>query len=523
MNIYLVRHGQSIGNTTRDIVSGKSDIRGLTLKGKNQILRSAWELREKPLTAIYTSPVVRARESAEIIQKAVNLPYYEAPYLSEWDHGDIEGKQWSEVSDILPAAFRKRGKEDYHTPYKGGESLEMVGKRVWEGFQGFVESHDSEGSFVLVSHMAIICTILYGIEIGDPQESRTEYVSYIHSTGVPNGSITHLQISSDRKQIVSISRNFKPLDHSDERVRVYASTHLNKDCMKATYKKTSSVTNEVYILESDDTHICKVMYDQEPFRADRLKKLYEYLQNHTTIPSPRLVVSDITYQYFNHPVLIQDYMSGEEQWIYLEKGQCMKKVFNQLLAILDQLHAIPVSDVAEFWMPDDWDTNSYKIWDRYMKKEAEKTVSALSKFKQVEQYYSKILQNIYKLIRLIETRRSLYVPIHGDMAPNNIILTRDGENCSLIRLLDFERAQVGDQLWEYAYYYGWLQRESSFAAGQWRSLLDERFESDEKEVFDLYTMLFHAWTARDTITYKGDTSRQKLGMQSLHILAEMCR
>jgi broad specificity phosphatase PhoE/aminoglycoside phosphotransferase (APT) family kinase protein len=523
MDIYLVRHGQSIGNTTREIVSGKSDTRGLTLKGKNQIFRSAWELRDKHPTVIYTSPVTRALESAGIIQKVLNKSLHKASFLSEWDHGDIEGKKWSDVVDSLPRAFRKRGKEDYSTPYRNGESLEMVATRVWEGFQGLVKIHNQDETLVLVSHMAIICTILYGIQKGDPRKSGSAFVSYIHSTGLPNSSITHIADFSSQTQRISISRRFKPFAHTEERVGIYAQVHLNKAFMEATYKKTSSVTNEVYILESDETHICKVMYDQEPIRADRLKQLYEYLQNHTTIPSPRLLISDTTYQVFHHPVLIQDYVSGVEQRVSLEKGHDMKTVFAELLSILDQLYAIPVSDVHAFWIPDDWDNNSHQTWKEYMQEEITKTRQALAAFTKIEQYHSNIQTKLYKLNRYINARQRTFVPIHGDLAPNNIILTPQEQSCSFIRLLDFERAQIGDRLWEYAYYYGWLQRESTSAAAAWLYLISPRLEPEEQIVFNLYSILFHAWTARDTITYKGDTSREKLGMQSLCILTEMCR
>lgn len=521
MHLYLIRHGQSIGNTTRHIVSGRSDTRGLTLKGKNQVLRSAWELRDTPVDAIYASPVARAQESAQILEYALSKPYHEASFLSEWNYGGIEGKRWDEVKADIPDVFSKRGKEDFCTPYQDGESMEMVARRVWGGFLSFVSDKNHDGSYILVSHMAIICTILFGLQIDDPRSSGDEYVSYIHSSGVPNASITHLEVTTNKQTIHSISRTLPAVTHSEESVQMYARAHFQKDSLKASYKQTSSITNEVYLLRSGKTLVCKVMYDQEPIRADRLARLYTHLQESTSVPAPQLLHADTSYVFLNHPVLIQDYLAGDEQTVCLERRYAMESLYADILGVLDELHAVPVDNVAPFWMSDDWDSNNYQNWIVYMNQEIDKTIHSLKGVREIEQKRDLILNKIAQIRTYLSKRTDLLVPIHGDLSPSNIIVSDESGSCRLVRLLDFERAQIGDRLWEYAYYYGWLQRDYPEEADVWSSMIRERVSGEEQDIFDRYVVLFHAWTVRDMLTYKGNENREHVGVQSLRILAEI--
>jgi len=155
------------------------------------------------------------------------------------------------VSSLLPSSFQLHKKEDFKTPYKNGESLQMLAKRVWNGFLGFTKANNSSESIVIVSHMAVICTILFGVTKGNPEDYEDEFVSYIHSNGVSNGSISQIELSELDYSLKSSTFHFTPLTHSPETIEMYARIHMKKDSLRASYKKTSSVTNEVYIIEDE--------------------------------------------------------------------------------------------------------------------------------------------------------------------------------------------------------------------------------------------------------------------------------
>ena len=66
MRIYLVRHGETEWNRTRRF-QGRSNL-PLNQEGKKQVRALALALKNEPLTAIYTSPLIRAFETARLIK-----------------------------------------------------------------------------------------------------------------------------------------------------------------------------------------------------------------------------------------------------------------------------------------------------------------------------------------------------------------------------------------------------------------------------------------------------------------------
>jgi broad specificity phosphatase PhoE len=91
MRFYFVRHGESEANTLH-IISNRGDRYRLTPTGQQQAQTLAEKLKPVPISAIFTSPLCRAIETAEILSHALGLPYYITDALSEYDCGILEGK-----------------------------------------------------------------------------------------------------------------------------------------------------------------------------------------------------------------------------------------------------------------------------------------------------------------------------------------------------------------------------------------------------------------------------------------------
>lgn len=70
--IYFVRHGEVYN--PKKIWYGRLPFHGLSKNGRNQIEETAKYLKNKQINVIYSSPLLRARQSAEIIRKKLNLP-----------------------------------------------------------------------------------------------------------------------------------------------------------------------------------------------------------------------------------------------------------------------------------------------------------------------------------------------------------------------------------------------------------------------------------------------------------------
>ncbi|HEV7391056.1 MAG TPA: histidine phosphatase family protein, partial [Burkholderiales bacterium] len=87
---YYLRHGQTETNAHR-LVAGSLDV-DLTALGREQALAAAKALTREPITQIYSSPLKRARHTAEPIAAALNVPLAIIAEIAERNWGDLEGK-----------------------------------------------------------------------------------------------------------------------------------------------------------------------------------------------------------------------------------------------------------------------------------------------------------------------------------------------------------------------------------------------------------------------------------------------
>lgn len=95
MKIYLTRHGQTDWNLAK-IIQGKSDI-PLNDTGRKQARITRDALANASIDAIITSPLVRAKETAAIINEAHGAEIYEDVRLEERGFGRFEGKGLDQV------------------------------------------------------------------------------------------------------------------------------------------------------------------------------------------------------------------------------------------------------------------------------------------------------------------------------------------------------------------------------------------------------------------------------------------
>ena len=142
----FARHGQTAPN--RDgLVLGRADPE-LTEEGHRQAARLAAALAGEPVAAILTSPLVRARQTAEAVGAACGVPVAVDERLVEIDWGTWEGRP----AGSLAVADVDRWRADEGTAPEG-ESLDSLSHRV-ESF--CVETLEHEGLVVAVSHVSPI-------------------------------------------------------------------------------------------------------------------------------------------------------------------------------------------------------------------------------------------------------------------------------------------------------------------------------------------------------------------------------
>ena len=91
MRIYFARHGESEANILR-VHSNRDVPHPLTAKGRGQAMGLARKLADKSVTRLFTSPIMRAVQTAEILSNALDVPYEVTDALREYDCGILEGR-----------------------------------------------------------------------------------------------------------------------------------------------------------------------------------------------------------------------------------------------------------------------------------------------------------------------------------------------------------------------------------------------------------------------------------------------
>jgi broad specificity phosphatase PhoE len=159
MRIYLVRHGETEWNRVRRF-QGRSNL-PLNKEGKKQVKALALALKNKPLTAIYTSPLIRALETARLIKVFhPSIPIFEEKGLIEMDLGEFDGMKAQDWAEQYPD-FRKAWNENpASVKMPGGESLKEVQVRAKHTLERITRIYPPDTTLLISSHNFVNLTIL---------------------------------------------------------------------------------------------------------------------------------------------------------------------------------------------------------------------------------------------------------------------------------------------------------------------------------------------------------------------------
>ena len=153
MNLILIRHGQSEWNALNQFTGWKDP--GLTAKGVEEAHNAGRIINNLKINfdLVFTSALIRAQNTAEIILKEINQPLstIKNQALNERNYGDLAGlnkddarKRWGDEQVHI-------WRRSYEIPPPGGESLKDTGERVLPFFTKEILPHVCEGKNVLVA------------------------------------------------------------------------------------------------------------------------------------------------------------------------------------------------------------------------------------------------------------------------------------------------------------------------------------------------------------------------------------
>jgi probable phosphoglycerate mutase len=191
-SIIFLRHGQAKNNTER-ILAGRTPGVPLTEEGVDQSEKAAKFLEEMNISVIYSSPIERAKNTAEIVGKHNSIDVRIDDRLIELDMGKFTGKPYDEIFSSHGNVFMKFYRGELEIAHNGVETFEEVKKRIRDMVDHVIDNHPDE-NVVLVTHMDPIKAMLSTVVSFSPEN--------LYELIIPNAS---LNIFREYKRKFSIS------------------------------------------------------------------------------------------------------------------------------------------------------------------------------------------------------------------------------------------------------------------------------------------------------------------------------
>lgn len=160
MKLYIIRHGQTDWNRARKL-QGRTDI-PLNERGRYVAELTREGLKDVPFDAAFTSPLMRAKETAELVLKDRNIPIIEDERIIEVNFGAYEGEDFRLDNENLQNFFSRP--EAYY-PVDGSESMESILERTGDFLSELYKNPKYQDSTILIStHGAALCGLLCNIK-----------------------------------------------------------------------------------------------------------------------------------------------------------------------------------------------------------------------------------------------------------------------------------------------------------------------------------------------------------------------
>ena len=156
MDIILARHGETEWNV-EEIFRGRSDI-DLNETGLKQAELLAGYLSDLDITAIYSSPLKRAMNTAEITARHHRLNVISSPGLIDFNYGKWQGVTNREIKEKYPELYAEWNSHPDRVTIPGGENLNDVRERASSVVKTVIT--ECEGTAVLVSHRVVIKVLI---------------------------------------------------------------------------------------------------------------------------------------------------------------------------------------------------------------------------------------------------------------------------------------------------------------------------------------------------------------------------
>ena len=187
--VLLIRHGQSEGNAEKRF--GGHTATPLSPLGLRQAEATAAALAGESITAIYSSDLLRATETARPLSLLTKLDVRESGAFRERSVGVMEGLTFQEAAENHPEQYGALLRREFDHVLKGGESYRQLLDRAWMKLDAILTQH-AGGRIVIFSHTGTICILaLHLMGALDAPELRPVWIS------TSNCGINRIEIRDD--------------------------------------------------------------------------------------------------------------------------------------------------------------------------------------------------------------------------------------------------------------------------------------------------------------------------------------
>lgn len=184
-HLYLIRHGQTEANV-RHQLAGHTDVPLDTL-GESQARQVGVRMSQVGLQAIVSSPLLRARRTADAVASHHRLTPREDARLKEIHFGHVEGLTISQAAATFPEIMTlDEDPDNVEFAWPGGDRRIDFHARVFGAFGEVATSHLNQ-QIAVVAHGGVITSIIAQLEGGSPND--------FERYAIANCSVTHIEVT----------------------------------------------------------------------------------------------------------------------------------------------------------------------------------------------------------------------------------------------------------------------------------------------------------------------------------------
>jgi len=192
--IYFVRHGESEGNKNR--IHQDKDV-PLSREGKRQARVLAKRLKEKGIEIIYSSPYLRAKQTAKIIAEKLNVPIKYLEDLKERrSPSELNGLRYDDPKALRIKEIISKNESRLNWKFSDEESLSEVLARAKKVENYLLKQQSKFQNILCISHVKIMFMIILQILFKEKLTPKIFWQFYYHSK-MDNTGITQLEFTKE--------------------------------------------------------------------------------------------------------------------------------------------------------------------------------------------------------------------------------------------------------------------------------------------------------------------------------------